>query len=104
MDMEPTSITVVYSETSQENAEYKLEVRVFMESEVAKYWLHIFKQTHDPRMPWLSVTHDSIRLRPGEVSEENFQRLCPPVYDSLSEAIIKGKELLNKCVKDEISW
>lgn len=103
MDMEP-SITVVYSETSQENAEYKLEVRVFMDCEVAKYWFCIFKQTHDPRMPWLSVTPVSIRLQPGEVNEENFQRVCPPVYDSLSEAIIKGKNLLNKCVKDEISW
>ena len=97
---EPTRYTV-YSEVAEEDPTYRLDVVVFS-SIPDTYWDYIFKK--EPScIPdfWISVNAGERRIKPGEFSEENFERILPPCYDTAEEAIRNGKVLLSHYAKEK---
>lgn len=99
---EPTSHTI-YSEIAKEDSAYRLDVVVFNDSPDT-YWDYIFKK--EPAcIPefWLSVNAGERRIKPGEFSEGNFERILPPCYNTAEEAIRNGKILLSHYAKEKRS-
>lgn len=96
---EPISHTI-YSEVAKEDSTYRLDV--VLNNSPDTYWDYIFKK-ESACIPdfWISVNAGERRIKPGEFSEENFERILPPCYNTAEEAIRNGKILLSHYAKEK---
>ena len=90
----------VYMEVAEEDPTYRLDVVFYSIPDT--YRDYIFKKIPSC-MPdfWLSVNAGERRIKPGEFSEENFERILPTCYKTAEEAIQNGKVLLSHYAKEK---